>query len=152
MFFSKAKKRTFAFCRRAFFWLLSLLLTSLVWLVTGAGSGNPLHDLPALALPVSVLLQELFRWLLYRLLKRADKVLEVVSDDSSPLRRHKFAYGEIWVWPHVTWPTTFYQEHIIIENPLSHYTLLYMYMYNNIMYYCYYTSLLISACFKYTLI
>ena len=74
-----------------------MLLTSIIWIVTGAGSGNPLHDLPALALPVSVALQELFRWLLYRLLRRADKVLEIVSDDKSPLRRHKFAYGKFSV-------------------------------------------------------
>ena len=79
---------------RAFFWLLSLLITSIVWIVTGAGKNNPLHDLPALALPVSVILQEVFRWLLYRLLRKADKVLEIVSDDKSPRRRHKFAYGK----------------------------------------------------------
>jgi hypothetical protein len=74
-----------------------LLITSIIWIVTGSGKNNPLHDLPALALPVSVILQEVFRWLLYRLLRRADKVLEIVSDDKSPRRRHKFAYGKVIV-------------------------------------------------------
>ena len=88
-------KTAFLLISRAFFWLLSLLITSIIWIVTGSGKNNPLHDLPALALPVSVILQEVFRWLLYRLLRKADKVLEVVSDDKSPRRRHKFAYGKI---------------------------------------------------------
>ena len=51
---------------RAFFWLVSLLLTSLIWVII-----PPLKTTPAFHLPFSVLLQELFRWLLYRLLRSA---------------------------------------------------------------------------------
>ena len=50
--------------RRAFFWLLSLFLSSLIWTAV-----PPLRDTPAFTLPFSVLLQELFRYLYFRLLR-----------------------------------------------------------------------------------
>jgi anterior pharynx defective protein 1 len=52
----------------------------------------PLRDKPAFTLPFSVLLQELFRYLYFLLLRKADKVLEIVSEDSSSLRKHRIAY------------------------------------------------------------
>ena len=129
----------------AFFWLLALLVSSLIWIIV-----IPLKDTPAFTLPLSVILQELFRWLYFKLLKyewvlccsdcfvrkwvservsewvsewvskcnglfyelvgvwsilfniylfessrKADHLLEIVSDDKSDLRKHKIAYGQI---------------------------------------------------------
>ena len=71
----------------AFFWLLSLFLSSVIWAMV-----PPLRDTPVFTLPFSVLLQELFRFLYFLLLRKADKVLEIVSEDTSSLRKHKVAY------------------------------------------------------------
>ncbi|XP_003382482.1 PREDICTED: gamma-secretase subunit Aph-1b-like [Amphimedon queenslandica] len=71
----------------AFFWLLALLFASLVWIIV-----IPLKDTPAFTLPISVILQEVFRWLYFKLLKKADHLLEIVSEDKSDLRKHKIAY------------------------------------------------------------
>ena len=71
----------------AFFWLLSLFLSSIIWTAV-----PPLRDTLAFTLPFSVLLQELFRYLYFLLLRRVDKVLEIVSEDPTPLRKHKVAY------------------------------------------------------------
>jgi anterior pharynx defective protein 1 len=71
----------------AFFWLLSLFLSSIIWTAV-----PPLRDTLAFTVPFSVILQELFRFLYFLLLRRADKVLEIVSEDPTALRKHKIAY------------------------------------------------------------
>ena len=71
----------------AFFWLLSLFLSSIIWTAV-----PPLRDTLAFTIPFSVILQELFRFLYFLLLRRADKVLEIVSEDPTALRKHKIAY------------------------------------------------------------
>ena len=71
----------------AFFWLLSLFLSSIIWTAV-----PPLQDTLAFTIPFSVLLQELFRYLYFLLLRRVDKVLEIVSEDRTALRKHKVAY------------------------------------------------------------
>lgn len=52
------------FCFRAFFWLLSLFFSSVVWIIV-----PPLRYEPAFTLPFSVLFQEAFRWLFYKLIR-----------------------------------------------------------------------------------
>lgn len=57
------KRVLFSF-HRAFFWLLSLFLASVIWTAV-----VPLRDTPAFTVPFSVLLQELFRYLYFLLLR-----------------------------------------------------------------------------------
>ena len=52
------------FMCRAFFWLLSLLIAAIIWIIV-----VPLRSTPAFTLPISVILQELCRWLYFRLVK-----------------------------------------------------------------------------------
>ncbi|XP_065174550.1 gamma-secretase subunit Aph-1-like [Sycon ciliatum] len=71
-----------------FFWLLALLFSALWWLIV-----SPLKDELAFAVVFSVLFQEGFRYLYFRLLKKADAGLVQLSVSvDSPLRRHKLAY------------------------------------------------------------
>jgi len=71
----------------AFFWLLSLLLSSILWLVA-----SPLKDELAFGVTFSVLFQELFRLAIFKLLKKADEGLISITGNHSPLRKHKLAY------------------------------------------------------------
>jgi len=48
----------------AFFWLLSILLSSAIWYVV-----KPVQTLNPVTIAYSVLLQELFRWLYYKLVR-----------------------------------------------------------------------------------
>lgn len=48
----------------AFFWLLSLLVSSLLWFAV-----VPLRNQLAFSVPFAVLFQEIFRYLFYRLIK-----------------------------------------------------------------------------------
>src|SRR5688572_7661529 len=48
----------------AFFWLLSLLVSSLLWFAV-----VPLRDELAFAVPFAVIFQEIFRYLFYRMIK-----------------------------------------------------------------------------------
>lgn len=57
-----------------FFWLLSLLLSSILWFAV-----VPLRDKLAFGLVFSVIFQELFRFLFYKLLRKADEGLQKVS-------------------------------------------------------------------------
>ncbi|KAK7491459.1 hypothetical protein BaRGS_00017288 [Batillaria attramentaria] len=57
-----------------FFWLLSLLLSSLLWFAV-----VPLRDQLAFGLVFSVIFQEGFRFLFYKLLRKADDGLQKVS-------------------------------------------------------------------------
>lgn len=61
-----------------FFWLTSLLLSSLLWFAV-----VPLRDHLAFGVVFSVLLQELFRFLFYKVLRRANAGLLTVSQQTT---------------------------------------------------------------------
>jgi anterior pharynx defective protein 1 len=71
----------------AFYYLVAYLLTALTWLVVPW-----LWNIPIIPLFFGAPLQELFRWLYYRTLKKVDNMLLLVSDDKTELRKHKQAY------------------------------------------------------------
>lgn len=73
----------------AFFWLLSLLLSSLLWFTV-----VPLRDSLAFGLVFSVMFQEAFRYLIYKLLRKAENGLKKITDDSLQLieNKHILAY------------------------------------------------------------
>lgn len=61
----------------AFFWLVAFLLSSILWYVL------PLENLLILGVVFTVILQELFRYILYTVLKVAEEGLKHVSDVDS---------------------------------------------------------------------
>jgi anterior pharynx defective protein 1 len=64
----------------SFFWLLSLLLSSILW-----SSVVPLKDYLIFGVTFSVIFQESFRYLFYRVIRKAEKGLQKVSEvGSSP--------------------------------------------------------------------
>lgn len=67
--------RVIVFMASAFFWLLGLLLSSLLWFAV-----VPLRNELAFGLVFSVLLQEVFRLVFYFILKKADQGLAKVSE------------------------------------------------------------------------
>ncbi|XP_004469680.1 gamma-secretase subunit APH-1B [Dasypus novemcinctus] len=76
----------------AFFWLVSLLLSSLVWFMVGTVTGNkdePLQKyLLIFGVLVSVFIQETFRFAYYHLLKLANEGLKAISPlESAPSMR-----------------------------------------------------------------
>ncbi|XP_066593806.1 gamma-secretase subunit Aph-1 [Prorops nasuta] len=71
----------------AFFWLISLLLSSILWYAV-----VPLRSQLAFGLVFSVLFQEGFRYLLYWVLRKAEKGLEKVTTTHVADSRHVFAY------------------------------------------------------------
>lgn len=78
----------------AFFWLISLLLSSILWFAV-----VPLRDHLAFGLVFSVLFQEIFRFLFYILIKKADEGLKKVSQQEGMVsgvqlvaNRHLMAY------------------------------------------------------------
>lgn len=74
----------------AFFWLLALLLSSLLWFVV-----IPLRNQLAFGLVFSVLFQEVFRFILYKILRKAEGGLKKITDDSSARiseNKHILAY------------------------------------------------------------
>ncbi|XP_069061825.1 gamma-secretase subunit APH-1A-like [Pleurodeles waltl] len=81
----------------AFFWLVSLLLSSLVWFI-GMKASNPEDQavrggLLIFGVVFSVLLQELFRFLYYKLLRKANEGLVALSDNGiSPISIQEMAY------------------------------------------------------------
>ncbi|XP_059581420.1 gamma-secretase subunit Aph-1b isoform X1 [Alligator mississippiensis] len=81
----------------AFFWLVSLLLSSLIWFIA-VKSSDP-RDAPLqkglliFGVMFSVLLQEAFRFLYYKLLRKAIEGLVALSEDGcSPLSIQQMAY------------------------------------------------------------
>ncbi|KAF7417611.1 hypothetical protein HZH68_000264 [Vespula germanica] len=70
----------------AFFWLISLLLSSVLWYTI------PFQNHLMFGLLYSVLLQEAFRYLLYWVLRKAEKGLEKVTTTEVVNGRHVFAY------------------------------------------------------------
>ncbi|XP_012252601.1 gamma-secretase subunit Aph-1 [Athalia rosae] len=71
----------------AFFWLIALLLSSALWYAV-----VPLQDELAFGLVFSVLFQEAFRYLLYWVLRKAERGLEKVTTAHVADSRHVFAY------------------------------------------------------------
>ncbi|CAH1117547.1 unnamed protein product [Phaedon cochleariae] len=73
----------------AFFWLLSLLLSSLLWFAV-----VPLRKDLAFGLVFAVLFQEAFRFLIYKILRKAEHGLKKITDDSATLieNKHILAY------------------------------------------------------------
>ncbi|XP_014396199.1 PREDICTED: gamma-secretase subunit APH-1A isoform X3 [Myotis brandtii] len=81
----------------AFFWLVSLLLASVVWFilvhVTDPSDARLQYGLLIFGAAVSVLLQEMFRFAYYKLLKKADEGLASLSEDGrSPISIRQMAY------------------------------------------------------------
>ncbi|XP_054666497.1 gamma-secretase subunit Aph-1b-like isoform X1 [Grus americana] len=81
----------------AFFWLVSLLLSSLIWFIAVKAS-NPQDEslqkgLLIFGVMFSVLLQEAFRFLYYKLLRKAIEGLVALSEDGcSPISIQQMAY------------------------------------------------------------
>lgn len=71
----------------SFFWLLSLLLSALLWFVV------PIQHL-SFGLVFSVLFQELFRFIVYKLLRSAEGGLKKITDNETQLieNKHILAY------------------------------------------------------------
>ncbi|XP_076984258.1 gamma-secretase subunit APH-1B isoform X3 [Tamandua tetradactyla] len=80
----------------AFFWLVSLLLSSLIWFVAGTIIGNkdePLKKyLLIFGVLVSVIIQEAFRFSYYHLLKKANEGLKTISPFETALSMRLLAY------------------------------------------------------------
>lgn len=73
----------------AFFWLLSLLLSSLVWFAV-----VPLQKDLIFGVTFSVFFQEAFRYIIYKILRKAESGLMKITDDSATLidNKHILAY------------------------------------------------------------
>eukprot|EP00051_Salpingoeca_urceolata_P027779 m.483238 g.483238 ORF g.483238 m.483238 type:complete len:252 (-) comp22846_c0_seq1:152-907(-) len=91
-FFFTARKspRLVVMCVSSMFcWLLSIVASAIVWNII-----QPLKDEPWFAVAVSVPIQELFRYLFWRLLRKAEKGLNTLGDDGSGVKitRDKIAF------------------------------------------------------------
>lgn len=71
----------------SFFWLSSLLVSSVVWFAI-----VPLRPYLSIGIVYSVIFQEVFRYFLYMLLRKAEKGLEKVTTAHVADSRHVFAY------------------------------------------------------------
>lgn len=71
-----------------FFWLLSALFSSIIWLLFGLTSMS-LQVQTALSVILSVLCQEAFRFLLYKTLTMLDDGLKNMMDSSTPIINRK---------------------------------------------------------------
>ncbi|XP_008527169.2 gamma-secretase subunit APH-1B [Equus asinus] len=80
----------------AFFWLVSLLLSSLVWFLAGTITENkdgPVQKyLLMFGVLVSVFIQEVFRFGYYKILKKASEGLKNISADETALSMRLLAY------------------------------------------------------------
>lgn len=72
----------------SFFWLLSLLISSIVWIII------PIPEHLALGLVFSVIFQELFRFIVYKLLRHAERGLQTITENGKELieNKHILAY------------------------------------------------------------
>ncbi|CAM4625063.1 gamma-secretase subunit APH-1B isoform X2 [Caretta caretta] len=80
-----------------FFWLVSLLLSSLVWFIAvqigGSNSASVKRNLLIFGVVFSVLLQEVFRFAYYKLLKKANKGLTTISQEETiPISVRQLSY------------------------------------------------------------
>ena len=76
----------------AFFWLLSLLISSIIWF-----AAVPLREKLAFGLVFSIIFQEIFRFLIYLLLSKADAYLRKLTENESTrifANRHILSYGK----------------------------------------------------------
>ncbi|XP_031619322.1 gamma-secretase subunit Aph-1 [Contarinia nasturtii] len=72
----------------AFLWLCSLLLSSLVWFIF-----VPLRDVTIFGMVISIIIQEAFRYGIYRVLRETENGLQLVSDNSRIVEnKHILAY------------------------------------------------------------
>lgn len=73
----------------AFFWLFSLLLTSLLWLAV-----VPLREEAAFGLFIGVMLQEILRFSMLKLMQKADAGLEdsLSEEEKKSIARHRLPY------------------------------------------------------------
>ncbi|KAG7473378.1 gamma-secretase subunit Aph-1b [Megalops cyprinoides] len=81
----------------AFFWLVSVLLSSLVWFIavqiSDKNSASQQKGLLVFGVVLSVLLQEAFRFGYYKLLKKANEGLLALSqEDTMPISMRQLAY------------------------------------------------------------
>ncbi|XP_078062498.1 gamma-secretase subunit APH-1A-like isoform X2 [Mustelus asterias] len=100
----------------SFFWLVSILLSSLLWFVAVQLSDKEdtrvQQGLLMMGAGVSVLLQEVFRFAYYKLLKKADQGLAAISEDGkSPISIGQMAYAFLTmalVLLHTSWGVVFF--------------------------------------------
>ncbi|XP_072469446.1 gamma-secretase subunit APH-1B isoform X2 [Notamacropus eugenii] len=100
----------------AFFWLVSLLLSSLIWFVAVTLSSTKdesvQRGLLIFGVLCSVIIQEVFRFAYYRLLKKANKGLMTISqEETSPISIRQLAYAFmtlVMVLLHVFWGVVFF--------------------------------------------
>ncbi|KAF0455824.1 gamma-secretase subunit Aph-1 [Gigaspora margarita] len=72
----------------AFFWLISILLSSIIWYLI-----KPIYPKNELTILYSVILQEIFRWLLFNIMMRAEPGLILVANNPKSLyNRSSFAF------------------------------------------------------------
>jgi len=71
-----------------FFWLISILFSSVIWYLAPAVQPNN-----AITISYTVVIQELFRWGLYKLISRAEPGLNLLAvNPKSPYNRSSFAF------------------------------------------------------------
>lgn len=75
---AKDPVRVIVLITSAFFWLVSLLLSALLWFIV-----TPLRDNLAFAMFFSVMFQEIFRFLFYLFIRKAEKGLASVQKSSN---------------------------------------------------------------------
>ncbi|XP_075387134.1 gamma-secretase subunit APH-1B isoform X2 [Tenrec ecaudatus] len=99
----------------AFFWLVSLLMSSLVWFmaetITGHRDGPVQEYVLVFGVLVSVIIQEAFRFAYYKLLKRANEGLKAINpDDAAPsLRLLAYAFMTlVLILLHLFWGIVFF--------------------------------------------
>uniref|UniRef100_A0A8C0P6Y9 Gamma-secretase subunit APH-1 n=2 Tax=Canis lupus familiaris TaxID=9615 RepID=A0A8C0P6Y9_CANLF len=99
----------------AFFWLVSLLFSSLFWFVARTITANkdgPIQKyLLILGVLVSVLIQELFRFVYYKLLKKASEGLKSINPDETTPSMRLLAYAFmtlVIILLHVFWGIIFF--------------------------------------------
>ena len=97
------RNKSFFFICSAFFWLVSLLVSSLFWM-----AAQTLGSVLAVGLVFSVLFQELFRFFVYLLLRKAEVGLKKLTDSDTEIisNKHILAYGNL----------IFYMNIIMIPN------------------------------------
>ncbi|XP_065267893.1 gamma-secretase subunit APH-1B isoform X2 [Emys orbicularis] len=99
-----------------FFWLVSLLLSSLVWFIAvqigGSNNASVKKNLLIFGVVFSVLLQEVFRFAYYKLLKKANKGLMTISQEETlPISVRQLSYAFMTlaiVLLHIFWGIVFF--------------------------------------------
>lgn len=72
----------------AFFWLIAMLLSSVIWF-----AAKPIQNINTVTILYSIIIQELFRWGLFKLINRAERGLMSVSKNpKSSFNRSVFAF------------------------------------------------------------